>query len=87
MNLHFVINDSAAPGITIHISDVFMTRRRYLIILPMVIVIAINAMDRVNFAVWIPALQKDWHCSLAPNGDISLSGAWPMPCLISLGDG
>ncbi len=53
-----------------------MTRRRYLIILPMVIVIAINAMDRVNFAVWIPALQKDWHCSLAPNGDISF--VWGM---------
>lgn len=42
----------------------------------MVIVIAINAMDRVNFAVWIPALQKDWHCSLAPNGDISF--VWGM---------
>ena len=53
-----------------------MTRRRYLIILLMFIVIAINYMDRVNFSVSIPDIQKDLHFSLAEIGDISF--VWGM---------
>ncbi|QKJ85619.1 MFS transporter [Paramixta manurensis] len=53
-----------------------MTKRRYLVVFMMFLVIAINYMDRVNFSVSIPNIRKDLGFSLADIGDITF--VWGM---------
>ncbi|EBK1958128.1 MFS transporter [Salmonella enterica] len=53
-----------------------MTKRRYLIVFMMFLVIAINYMDRVNFAVSIPYIRKDFGFTLSEIGDITF--VWGM---------
>jgi MFS family permease len=48
-----------------------MTRRRYIIVLLMFLVICVNYMDRVNFSVSIPAIRDEFGFSLEQIGAIS----------------
>jgi sugar phosphate permease len=57
-----------------------LTKRRYCVIALMFCVILINYMDRVNFAVSIPAIRQDFGFSLENIGQISF--AWAIVCAL-----
>jgi Sugar phosphate permease len=50
-----------------------MTRKRYVVFFMMFLAIFINYMDRVNFAVAIPAIRHQFHFSLQQMGTIAFA--------------